>query len=210
MALVRTTLSTAVLDTDKQIVVASATGFSAGYLIRVDEEIMQVTKTYSSGTTIPVVRGLDGTRVIAHAITAGVVCGTGQDWANPSPQVGDVFPIAGKARTVSSYGALGAIAHPVAGSDAVALINGTSALAMTLAVPGKDLDGSILIIVGNGKAAHTVTVAGGLGAASTGYTVGTFDAAGQCAMMLIAANEVWVPLPSPFSGTLTAIDVAVA
>ena len=210
MALVRTTASSAILSTDKQIAVASASGFAAGYFIRVDEEIMKIAASYTSGTAIPVIRGVDGTRVVAHAVTSSVVCGTGADWSNPEAQTVDSFLIAGRARSVTSYTADGAITHPVAGSDAVAILNGTTQWDMTLAVPGKDLDGSVLIIVGNGKSAHTVTVAGGIGAASTGYTVLTFDTGGQCAVQLIAANEVWVPLPSPLSGTLTAVDVAVS
>jgi len=210
MALVRTTASTAIAATDKSITVASATGFAAGYFVRMDEEIAKVAASYTSGTIIPLIRGIDGTRVVAHAITCSVVCGTGADWSNPEAQTVDSFLIAGRARSVTSYTADGAITHPVAGSDAVAILNGTTQWDMTLAVPGKDLDGSVLIIVGNGKAAHTVTVTGGIGAASTGYTVLTFDTGGQCAVQLIAANEVWVPLPSPLSGTLTAVDVAVS
>jgi len=210
MSLARTTLSSACAATDTSIVVANATGFAAGNELRVDGEVMRVGKTYSSGTTIPLDgRGLDGTYVFAHPTSAGVVVGSAGDWANAAPQTVDTYPVAGRARTFTSYSAAGAIALPTAGADAVAFINGT-ALAMTLALPTKDLDGSILIIVGTQGAAHSVTVASGLGGATTGYTVGTFDGTGQCSMMLIACNSIWVPLPSPFSGTLTAIDVAVA
>ena len=67
-----------------------------------------------------------------------------------------------------------------------------------------------LNIVANGKAAHTVTYTAGLGDAGSGYDVGTFDGSGQCALLLVAANSSWVPASSPMSGTLTAIDVAIA
>lgn len=210
MSLVRTTLSSAVLVTDRYINVASASGFTAGYVVKCDEEVMRVANNYSSGTKIPVLRGQDGTRVVAHASGAGVVAGTGSDWSTPAPQTVDQYPIAGRARTVTSYTADGAISLPTPGADALAILNGTSQWDMTLANPTKDMDGCILIILGNGKAAHTITYAAGLGNASTGYTVLTFDTGGQCCVQLIAANEIWVPLPSPFSGTLTAIDVAVA
>ena len=81
---------------------------------------------------------------------------------------------------------------------------------MTLAAPTKDLDGSILYIIGDGKAAHTVTAAVGFGLGSTGYTVGTFDTNAACSMMVMAMNASWTLLPSPLSGTLTGVDVAVS
>ncbi len=104
----------------------------------------------------------------------------------------------------------GAIAFPRSGTDAVAVLNGTVQWDMTLAAPTKDLDGCILYIISNGKAAHTVTVAGGLGAASTGYTVATFITGSQQSLQLMAMNGAWVPVSSQFSGTLTALLIAVA
>lgn len=212
MALVHTTLSAACAASDTSITVTSASGFLAGYVVRVGDEIMRVGGGYNgTATIVPVIRGQDGTLVVAHAVTSGVVCGVASDWALSSgPQTAPQYPIAGKARRISTYGAAGAIALPTAGCDEVAVINGTSALAMTLAVPTKDLDGSILFIIGDGKAAHTVTAAGGFGAASTGYTVGTFDTNAQCGITLMAMNSVWVPISSPLSGTLTGMDVAIA
>lgn len=212
MALTRTTLSAAVAAIDGSITVASATSLAAGSIIKIDGETMKVRKDYVSGTSIPVLRGLDGSVVAAHAITSGVVhSSTAADFGGPPAQAGaSVSGPIQRARTVSAYGAAGAITLPSPGQDAVAIINGTSALAMTIADPLKDNDGDILIIVGNGKAAHTVTYTAGLGNAGAGVDVGTFDTLGQCSMMLVAANSIWVPLPSPMSGTLTAIDVAVA
>ena len=211
MALVHTTNSAAIAAGDTSIVVASATGFSAGYLVRVGDEMMRVGGGYVSGTIIPVLRGQDGTQVVAHAVTSGVVCGIASDWASyAGAQTVTQYPLAGKTRRITTYGAAGAITLPTAGTDEVAVINGTSALAMTLAVPTKDLDGTILYIIGDGKAAHTVTAAGGFGAGSTGYTVGTFDTNAQCGITLIAMNSVWVPISSPLSGTLTGMDIAIA
>jgi hypothetical protein len=210
MALVRTTAAAAILATDTTITVASATGFSAGYWVRVNQEMMKVALNYVSGVSIPVVRGQDGTAVQAHPITTGVVVGTGADWTANGLQTPVQYPIAGRIRTTTSYGAAGAITFPIDGTDAVAVINGTSALAMTLAVPTVDLDGSILTIIGNGKAAHTVTIAGGIGAAGAGYTVATFITGSQQSLQLMACNGVWVQLPSLMSGTLTALLVAVA
>lgn len=207
MALVETTLSAACAASDKQIVVASATGIGVGYEIRIDGEIFKVTKGYVAGATIvPILRGQEGTLAQAHAVTSRVVCGTQADWAQSNPpQTVAPYLIAGRARVVKSYAASGALDLPPAGADAVAIINAVSAVAMTLAVPTKDLDGSILTIYGNSGAAHTVTVAGGLGGGAL-VTI-TFDASGKCNVSLQAVDETWQLYPSPYAGTLTSCDV---
>jgi hypothetical protein len=211
MALSRTTLTGAVALGDTTISVASATGVAAGSYIRLDQEILRIGLGYvPASLSVPVSRGQDGTLAQAHPITTGVVIGTGSDFTLPAPSTTTNYPIAGRGVTVQSYTAAGAIALPTDGTDARVILNGTVALAMTLAVPTVDLDASVLTIVGNGKAAHTITVTGGLGAAGAGYTVVTFIVGSQQSVQFIAANAVWVPLPSPFSGTLTAILAALA
>lgn len=204
MALVRTTNSAAIAASDTAITVASASGFAANYLVRVGDEMMRITSAYSSGTTIPVVRGQEGTLVVAHDVTSGVTCGTAADWAQlGGAQTTVQYPLAGKTRRVTTYGASGAITLPTAGTDEIAQLNGTNALAMTLAAPTKDLDGTILIILGDGKAAHTVSLPAGvgLGAGGSGVDVGTFAAGAQQCVVLMASNSVWVPFPSFFGGT---------
>ncbi|MBM4072340.1 MAG: hypothetical protein FJ271_25940 [Planctomycetes bacterium] len=211
MALVRTTNSVAIAAGDQSITVASATSIAAGRIIQIDNERMKVRQDYTSGTSVVVLRGWDGTASAAHAITSGVVHGDASDFTTAPAQTSQaVMGPLGRVRTIAAYGAAGAIALPQPGTDAVAIINGTAALAMTLANPAKDNDGDVLCIVGNGKAAHTVTYTAGLGNAGSSYDVGTFDANGQCCLSLIAANEIWVPLSSPLSGTLTSIDIAIA
>jgi len=207
MALTTTTLSSAVAVTDNVIVVASATGAAAGTLVRVDQEIMQIAKSYVSGTTIPVTRGQVGTVTAAHASSANATFFLASDESAQAAQTFVQWPVAGQARTLASYSAAGAIGLPAPGSDAVAVINGTSALAMTLANPTKDMDGSILYIVGNGKAAHTVTYTAGLGNGGATLDVLTFATGGQQCVSVIAANAIWVPLPSVLAGTLTNITV---
>jgi hypothetical protein len=208
MALTTTTCSAAIAAGDNSITVASATGFSAGKIIKVNAEFMQVRKDYSSGTTIQVSRGKQGTLPQAHAITSNVTVGDGQDFANAAPQGLVPYPFA-RVRQFASYNAAGAISLPTPGNDMVALINGTVARAMTLANPSKDQDGDELIIIGNGKAAHTVTYTAGLGNAGASYDVATFDTGGQNLIRLIAANGIWV-LASPMTGTLTAAVPAIA
>ena len=207
MALATTTLSSAVTVTDSSIVVASATSVAAGRIVLIGGEFLQVTQDYVSGTTVNVLRGQNGTVTAAHVASANVTHGAAADFTVAAP--GSPVLIPGVMTTTTSYSAAGAIAFGVANLT-VAIINGTSALAMTIADPDSSQDGIQLAIVGNGKAAHTVTYTAGLGDAGSGYDVGTFDGSGQCSMLLVAANSSWVPLPSPFSGTLTAIDVAIA
>lgn len=202
MALTRTTLSAAVAINDSSIVVASATGFAAGNFILIDQEVLQVAKNYVSGTTIPVSRGQDGTVSAAHKITAGAVTFLASDEAGPGAQTFTQFPRV-RGRDVASYTAAAAVTLPTPGNDMVAILNSTVALAMTLAAPTADLDGSILVVIGNGKAAHTLSLPAGvgLGAGGSGVDVGTFAAGAQQSVVLMAANGVWVPYPSFFGGS---------
>ncbi len=204
MALNTTTLSSAVGVLDTSIVVASATGAAAGTLALVDQEVMQIAQDYTSGTTIPVLRGRDGTAQVAHKTSANLTFFLASDQGGPPPQAVVQYPSAGRSRRVLSFSAAGAITLPGPGEDLVAVINGTSALAMTLANPTKDMDGSLLIIVANGKAAHTVTYTAGLGNGGTGFDVGTFSAtlAGGCT--LIAANGFWCAVGNGILGATAA------
>ena len=208
MALATTTLSSAVAVADAEIVVASATSVAAGRIVLVDGEFMQVLQSYTSGTTVGVLRGQNGTATAAHAASANVTHGDATDFTVAAPGTANLKPGL-IAFTTTSYSAAGAVSFGAA-QWTTAVINGTGALAMTITHPNSSQDGIILCIVGNGKAAHTVTYTGGLGDAGSGYDVGTFDGSGQCSVLLVAANSIWVPMPSPFSGTLTAIDVAIA
>ena len=202
MALTTTTLSSAVAIADNAIVVASATGFAAGNLVLVDQEVMQIAKTYVSGTTIPVLRGQDGSVTAIHRATANVTTFLASDESGPSAQAVTQWPVAGKGRKVVSYSATATVAA-AAGEDLVLVLNGTTAIPLTLTAPTKDMDGTVLIVVGNGKAAHTITISGGIGAGGTGLDVGTFATGAQLAQSFIAANGVWVALPAFYGGTQT-------
>lgn len=209
MAFAETTLSAACAVNDRFVSLTSATSIVAGRFLEIDGEFMQVTKDYVSGTTPNVIRALNGTLRKAHVSGARVTHGEASDWSDPAPGTPVHIPPAGAGWERASYGAAGAITLPRAGAHMLAIINGTAALAMTVAVPTKDMDGCRLLIVGNGKAAHTVTFSGGLGAAGASYDVATFDANGQNAIEVVAANEVWVLL-TPMTGTLTAAVPAIA
>lgn len=211
MALATTTLSAACAQGDKEIQVASATSVAAGRLVLVDQEVMQVVSSYVSGLTVGVIRGQDGTAQVAHASGASVTHGLGSDFASPAAGTVASYAPAAKAVPKTSYSAAGAIALPVAGTFlTIAELNGTGALAMTLANPTRDLDGCLLYVGGNGKAAHTITYTAGLGNGGAGLDVMTFDTNALCGVAFIALGGFWLPFPSPLSGTLTGVDVAVA
>lgn len=189
MALATTTLSSAVAVSDTSINLTSATSIVSGRLIRVDGEFMQVAKGYVSGTSVPVLRGQDGTATLAHVSGANVTHGLTSDFANPPAAASGVTTNpAQPAFPLFSYSAAGAIS-PVQG---IHQLNGTAARAMTLAAPTKDQDGQILMIVSNGVAAHTVTqTTPGFGGVGGTADVLTFKADQQQAVMLIASNGAW-------------------
>lgn len=202
MALTTTTLSSAVAVNDTSIKVASATGFAAGQFVRVDSEFMTIAQNYSSGTTIPVLRGKVGTVTAAHATSANVTTGVSTDF-QPAPsglELLAVNPVTPAFGTVFSYSAAGAIAV-VSG---IHVINGTGALAMTLANPTKDQDGTVLIVVANGKAAHTLTITSGIGNGGASFDVGTFSASLQVGCILVAVNGFWVLVGNGIAGATAA------
>lgn len=190
MALATTTLSSAVAVNQNFIVVASATSMAANRIVRVDDEFMQVMNHYSTGTTVPVIRAVDGTANTAHPASANVVHGEAQDFSADPAQAQTTVPFRRTVRVVS-YSAAGAIALPKAGEDLRVIINGTGALALTLAVPTTDLDGCMITFIANGVAAHTITAAGGFGANTTNSDVMTFHATQRTSFSCVAANSVW-------------------
>ena len=211
MALTTTTLAAACSVNDKTITVASATGFAAGNLVKVDEEFFKVTTGYTSGVIIPVTRGLNGTAVVAHVSGANATTGLASDFATPNATVSVAYALSARRRKVVNYSAAGAIALPTAGEDVIAIIDGTSALAMTIAAPTKDIDGSILYVAGNGAANHTITFTGGLSGAGTSYDVITVNATAPIVVMAMAINGLWNSMvATPMAGTVTNITGTVA
>jgi hypothetical protein len=190
MALTTTTLASPLSVNDVSIVVASAAGFAPGMPFRIDDEWFQVAKGYVSGlTTIPASRGVDGSATKAHKSGANVTVGLTSDFANPQPQTMVTFPLQ-QAWPMYSYSASGAI-PPIPG---IHVLNGTSVLVMTLTNPTKDQDGQILILIANGKAAHTVTYGAGFGGGAGASDVSTFSAAQQGGSLNMAMNGSWVQI----------------
>src|SRR5262249_34879715 len=146
MALTSTTLASAVRITDNSIVVASATGFAPNMVVRIDQEVLRVGQGYGSGVTNPVLRGQDGTVTSAHPTSVKVMVDLSSDLAGPAPQTFTQVPnVVG--RVYTSYSANGTITLPAPGQDAVAFLNGTAALTMTLNNPTADMDGCRLTII---------------------------------------------------------------
>ncbi len=212
MALTTTTLSSACALSDKTIVVASATGFAAGSYILVDQEVMQVSKDYTSGTTIPVVRGQEGTAQVAHVVTANCTVGLGSDFDSPAPAsygltYGTLRPV-----VIQSITATSSLTLPPAGCDLRVILNGTSVITLTIPVPTKDMDGTMLTVLSNGVAAHVLTVTGGFGGVGSGYTSLTSAAAARGAnIVAFAVNGAWNIISAPaWTGTVTKVTAGIA
>ena len=214
MALATTTVASAVAVGDNVVNVASATSMAAGRLLVIGDEFMKVTTGYVTGSTaVPVTRGQEGTFAKPHVLTANVTHGAPADFTDDPVPAPIVMPQVRPVRC-TQYTAAGAIALPRQGEDLRVNIVGSSARAMTLASPTKDLDFSRLTITSSGGAdgtvaAHTVTVTAGFGGASTGYTALTFDANGANGVELQAQNGKWVIL-NVLDGTLTKVATSIA
>jgi hypothetical protein len=193
MAITTTTLASAVVVTDVAVVLTSATGVTAGCSLKIDGENMRVIGSYTSGTTVPVSRGRDGTATKAHPATANVVIELPSDLTGQGPQTAAQWPNL-VCREVQSYSASGAIALPRPGQDVIAVLNGTSTLTMTVANPTTDMDGTMLYVLSNGKGAHTLTVGGSSGVGNGGSTmdVGTYNTTEATGCALMALNGFWV------------------
>lgn len=213
MALDITTLAAALAVGSTKCTVTSATGLVAGDIVKIDDEMATITNAYVVGSvSVPLNRGQLGTISAAHPSGANFVSGAASDsaWGAVGASVVVPQPLAGRSRRMTSYSATGAISLPEPGSDAVAILNGTSVLAMTVAAPSKDQDSSFLFIASNGNAAHTVTIAGGVGGAGSNYDVLTL-AASPVLIILMAVNGNWVfPIGAAITGTVTNITAGIA
>lgn len=213
MAFTTPTLSSAFAITDTILNVTSATGFAAGNYLRVDQEFVRISKQYVSGTVIPLDgRGLNGTVAAAHVSGANITAGLPSDWTNPSASVITAYPLAGLRRKVMSYSAAGAITLPSSGEDMIAIINGTTGLAMTVAVPTKDIDSALLWIASNGAATtHTVQFTGGLSGGGANYDVLTINTTAPVLLgPFMAVNGLWQAAAGvAIAGTVTALTATI-
>lgn len=217
MALAETTLSAACGANDRTIVVASATSISVGRLFRIDGEMMQATKGYDgSSTTVPVIRGQNGTAQVAHVSGARVTHGDAADWGNPGAGVSINFPPAGWARdfiTITTTTTWVTADLQAPGTDRIVQLSSASAITFTIPVPTKAMDGCRLTIIGHGTgAAHIVVFTGGLNGAGSSYDTLTGNATPNPFMLdVVAADEKWNVATAPaFTGTVTSLVAGIA
>lgn len=174
MSLTRTTISAAITADATTIQVTSATGFSAGYLARINDEFVHVNQV--DGTTVKVQRGKQGTPGRAHGILSVIVVGPYADFLEDSAYTPHTY----------TYGAAGAIT-PKPGLHRLAA---ASAAAMTLVAPTADQEGQKLLFVATAAQAYTITLGSGYFNGATN-TVATWAAAiGNC-LEIIAINGNW-------------------
>lgn len=220
--LASTTLAAAVAKADKQFLLSSVAGLAVGNLLFTGREAMLVNEIV--GTRVSVQRGYNGAPQ-DHPTGQKVWFGPGSDFyghrktgaadANaelvlprivlPEGVIQDVKggqwvdvqddPRKADKKPVYNYAASGAI-EIAAG---VHKLNGAGALAMTLADPSADDEGTVIRILTTTAQAHTVTLAGGLAGAGAAADVGTFTAAIGNGVSLVAIGGKWY-LDGPVSG----------
>lgn len=81
-----TALASDLTETASSLVVISATGIAAGNVLVVGREACRVQASYDSGTTIPVTRGLFGTRAVPHETGESILCGEAKEFNQSDPQ----------------------------------------------------------------------------------------------------------------------------
>jgi hypothetical protein len=173
---------------------------AAGRLIRIDDEFMQVAQDYSSGTTVNVLRGREGSVQTSHLASVRLTHGLASDFSNAPAQAETTLGYLRATRMVS-YSATATVTLPKAGEDLRILIYGTT-IALTVPVPTLDLDGCMMTFISTNASAHTITFTGGLGGAGGSYDVMTENGTGTGSFTVVAGNLLW-NLHNGTTGTLT-------
>lgn len=162
--------------------------------LMVDQELMFLVQVLSASPAVIQVRsrGSDGSQAIGHDITAPVI--TSPSPADfPLPALGEwvVTPI--ESNKALFYGQSGPIGQATPGSDAAAILNGPSAMAMTLAAPSLAQNGILLRLTTGSAFAHSVSAPGLLltGAVGGPFSTITFPAFIGSWVDLIAENGQW-------------------
>ena len=210
MALTRTTLSAALSATANSCTVASATSIAKGSQVVFLGEVCKVAKSYvAASTTVPLIRGYGGTAPIAHASGAGFVHGAPDDtgWGTLAAQISAQYALAGRPREYQQIATTPTtMTLPSPGSDLLVELIGTSAITLTIPVPTKAHDGTIVTFMASGIAAHVYTFTGGLSGAGSSYDLNTVNATAPTSFQVIACNSLWLPIAAvPLAGTVTNI-----
>src|SRR5580765_858721 len=177
MAQAKTTLASPLGVNDVAMVVVSAANLAAGRLAEIDQETVQVVQGYTGqSTTVPILRGREGSATAAHKAGANVTHGNAGDFAAPAPQTMVTYSVQ-RPRVVISVSATSALVLPAGGAaDVDVILNGAGPITLTIPPPTLDMDTARLTIFGNGAGAHVLTFTGGLGGVGAGYTTVTNNA----------------------------------
>ena len=194
MAITTTTLSGAVGASDTVIVVASATGITAGVsttgsgntLLKIDNEV--VIPSAVNGTSISVQRGQYGTRAATHATSAPVIIGGPADYPNFRPTVSaftttlpDDFSPIGAPLTGATIAPVGGYIHHYTGTTQLASITPPVSL-----VSG----GAITLIFDGSSSGLTWSAAGG---ANSIAVAGSVTAAQAVTFFYDPTTTFWYP-----------------
>ena len=210
MALTKTQLTAAIKANDLVLAVANTTtGFPGIGVISypqqpvlIEQEMMFLVQVTAPGTILVRGRGFDGTAAVPHDISAPVVTSAAPgDFPSITPGFWNTIPL--EMPRELTYGQNGIIVAPVAPAGAVAILNGSVALVMTLAAPSLAATGVPLAILSQTAFSHTISAPGLLltGGAGAPFSNITFPAAIGAQVDLIAQNGFWSV--SSISGLIT-------
>ena len=200
MALTKTQLTAAIKANDLVLAVAStSTGFPGvgvytvpNQPVLIEQEMMFLVQVVAPGSILVRGRGFDGTAAVAHDINAPVVTSSAPaDFPGITPGFWTTVPL--EMPREFTYGQNGAIVTPNVPAGAVAILNGTSALLMTLVAPSLAITGVSLSILTQSAFAHVVSAPALLltGAAGGPFSTITFPAAIGAQADFIAQNGFW-------------------
>lgn len=226
-----TTISAAMTETQKFVLLTSATGVAANDILFVDREALKVISI--SSTRAEVIRGSNGTTAGPHASGAPIFTGVPAAFSRAEPPVGgsctstneqylprvvvqsgNVYDCKGSrwrmfkqaGRIVN--GGVGNAGSAYTSAGAISIEPGTvfigsgGALAMTLANPPAWADGLEMCFVASTAQAHTVTYTAGFGGGTTARDVATFGGAIQDGMCVVAWSSVWWVIPTTRNVTI--------
>jgi hypothetical protein len=193
-----------------RVTVTSLTGIVAGMSGFIDKELFQVSKAWDGTNPVLIsVRGISSIQPQTHRAGTLIRFGLGSDFANPAPGVCVYLPEQ-IAEDRESYSVAGAITLPQGGRNLQVDITAAAAIALTLALPTGDMEGLTITLNSTQKAAHTVTVSGGLGLVGGAADVLTFKADQTQSCVIMAKNLAWTGVSGIVAGAATIAGVGLA
>lgn len=192
MAITGTTLSGAITAYATQFAVASTTGITAPVtttgsgvtLLYVEAELMYVTGVPVSGV-VQVIRGVGGTKAVAHLTSTPVLSGAVTDFPNFTPQIG-AFQTEIQNRYTGVSAVVASAATIVAPANVFHVSGGTAINIIT--PPANFVEGEITIVFDSACTWTSSNVTNGISASGTSTT------AGSAVKFFLDANSArWYP-----------------